>query len=711
MTLIVFNSEIIYVVRDAVWKVADPEEKPGQLNGNVARKIAAKYPVDGDINVKLASCFKVLPGKKGASAKSEAYRTFINLCNFLGAKIVRNGDGYIRTPLEVIDRLLEMGIINEDMHARQKEKWNVNGALQVGYYACYYSRGNAAPDVAWLYVNFKELTATLKFFRDIDSTHKGNVRIEPPNVFITLENDSNHYQSLLSVMPTRIGPISEAVEFDGFYCSALDKDKGKPVAGRIKIIKKKPEERYQAAEREIPALIAKELYFERLIFRDPPVSQSMLDFYKGVYEGFWFWFINNQIEIRRYILDIREDGRCVMTDEKGVEIPGQILQLSEDNFVLKCGFDAKEDTFNFRFQLFFDIEERKSSLIDGVFSGQRMNAGLISGKTRLYAAISPLDKNAKKRWTIEELRAEMPDRAEDIIQFFYGMPNSSDIVNVIQPNFEIFNKGQRSNDNLLASLPGASPEYDGDYILHKLDYTKKWVDRYDLKISENSVLYTLKNKEDDTVGYKYQGIATFYKNCLMLNILSRNNTPHNALYSFHIGAQKSSLKKYYSGVYATMNSEGATICGRAVLKVVTKPADSAPVLINSEEYYQLDKTNLGLMKFLTGPENNLIKPERSENKFARNIDYSEVFFSYACNSQAGESKQILYIKYALEQGFTDAGRLRNELKPGKKLQSLTESIRVDDIKNEDSTEYTQVIIFDETGKEEIFQIFKSQSRK
>ena len=629
----------------------------------------------------LKTYFKeIISNEKSLNSFHKPYRTFKILVKFLGVSILDNPD--IKEEFtKIIVELKDKNIISLELANSQLEKIGVNKFEKWEYfYACYFSLGGETPDVSLLKIDADWKIVELEFFRSEHSIHVGEAKIidNGSNIFITVTDKKNNFVSLLSLKPSKITPPKEAKRFNGYYCSALASDNGSPVAGKLIVekINTESEAKLTAVSRIIKDEIKLELFNERLKYDIKyPIVKEHLTEYKGIYKGFWF-LIKEDMQIRQIAFEIREDGTAQFR-EKGISQiqTGYVYQIDKTHHVIRIAFD-KIDENSFRIQMIFDIKNTDKGYYDGVYSGQRHPRGkIMAGKIRIYNTDESFDAIESDGVLFEEATEKLIfEKSKSLIEFFWGDIGENE--SLIYPNIATFRNDytypiiesdediEDNNSDILA----------GNYVLFKLDSSKKRINRYFLHLdSKGAVTYNLNLNPPNL----YLGTATIYESCLVFDVDIKDNKDYYATYIFWVAGMRRDDFKSIVGVYATLSElDNAPICGRAVLvKAEIEDADVKPIALRTDEYYELDKKYGGIMNLLTGVENNIIKTAHKPDKLTRNLHYGDIFFAFACYDNKGKEEKIKFLKMAFEHNFSKIELLEVELKKG--LKSIQKIVKIE----------------------------------
>jgi hypothetical protein len=662
------TKDIIKRLRDKLWgKVHDGHYKKTNYT-NVTKQLADKFPGGTDIQAKITWCLKAFKDKKGVSLDSEAYETFIVICNELGVPVVKLAEGvYDMSPEQIVTKLWEKFVILEEHYKGQQEVWKTKTESDDPFpikYTGYYSRGGETPDVSLLRLD-KNMHKGQLYFEE-DDIHEATVSIIGNHyVFVKLENTKTNYDSLITLKAQRVSGKGDIEMLLGYYCTVLTLDPGGPAAGKM-IFERG--DNYLAAKIKFPPEYKAQLMHERL-FHKPSDNNLALSSIIGNYEGYWFLADDDGLFLRKIAIGIEEDGTCVMIDKNKHEFYGHVLLANEKDHVIKLGFDMRPDSevFDFRSQMTFELRTIKDGHLDGVYSGQREHWGkVMAGKIRIYATKTPLKDIDLDQINFNDIDTVNKNREKDVMDFFWGIPTGRYSSDFIQPNLLTFDRWF----NKFILKDNRVTDYKGKYLLFRQDSTENQVNQYQVTIhADRSVTGTLRlDKESQPI--KYSGTASAMLDCLMLNIHLKNNQPYDALYIHFIGPEKRKVHQYFTGVFATIGDVGAPLCGRSVLMPVKEHGNEEPIRFGSKEHSEKDKKFAGLLQFLTGRENNLIKTANKVNHLSRQIQYGDVFFGFACSPRLDQGKRIRFLKYAFEHGFNDLDFLEDQMQQGGALHFL-----------------------------------------
>jgi len=172
-----------------------------------------------------------------------------------------------------------------------------------------------------------------------------------------------------------------------------------------------------------------------------------------------------------------------------------------------------------------------------------------------------------------------------------------------------------------------------------------------IKIDKSLLSIRLHTRIEDEESQSYPGFFLFYS----------TNAP------------RSEIKRLF-GTFSSANDRNQPLAGRAILIPVEgafHDLTSRTIPLFSEAYYDLDHRQKGLLRFLTGDANNLIKSFRDiDSPFAKEQDYANMYFGAACyKAQRDSSKAAELLGYAFMHGFNDWEQLHQEKTSGF-LQSL-----------------------------------------
>lgn len=178
---------------------------------------------------------------------------------------------------------------------------------------------------------------------------------------------------------------------------------------------------------------------------------------------------------------------------------------------------------------------------------------------------------------------------------------------------------------------------------------------------------------------KYKGRAVKLRE-MFLSIRFHTRTderqkPYPGFFLFYsTDAPRSEIKRMF-GTFTSANDRNQPLAGRAILIPVEgafHDLTSRAIPLFSEAYYDLDHRQKGLLRFLTGDANNLIKSFRDiDSPFEKEQDYADMYFGAACyKAQTNPKKAAELMGYAFMHGFKDWKKLHQEKTSGF-LQSLS----------------------------------------
>jgi hypothetical protein len=553
--------------------------------------------------------------------------------------------------------------------------WSADGPIFSHFYYFHFSLGDEEPDVALLKIDEQFKKAKLKFITHEDhSDFTGDITnaAKDKTIFITLKEDKLSYGAFLSMMPAENISHKVVSRFDGYYCSALSRDNGKPVAGKFIAIKTTKDDLENTGQREKSAEEYRPLlYNQRLKYKNDSLRLDQFKPYVDDWEGYWFRMKQNKPTIIKIGFRINADG-TVRFNEYSMKRKPQGYIHHIHNEYLRCSFEY-EDDHNYRLLMIFDLQQENKNVLDGVYCGQKDGWGkIITGRIRLY-------RSTDKTKTFETIKSRaipfdeasdiIGEKAEDLKKFFFGESENEESNNFIQPNLASFKA--YVNPTTALNSKEFTKNYAGLYSMFKMDSDRTRINCYSLKIERDGVFtYAMQQEQSIT---NYSGVAHYAEfNCLVLQVDTKNDRPHFATYIFWVGTNIRAEINTLTGVYSAI-SDSSPVCGQAVLAKRFISDITKPYYKGSDEYWQSNEQTYEILKYLSIIENNLIKTPRDINSLGRNIKYGNVFFSFACSEKTGD--RLFYFHLALENGFDDVGRIEEECNNGKLMNLEVELVK------------------------------------
>lgn len=554
------------------------------------------------------------------------------------------------------------------------------------YFVCYFSLGAREPDAALLKVDVAQQKVEMIFeergYRR-SSVHNGTIK-QKVNIFIEMIHEGRGIPSLISLKAERAsGSIEDTERLEGFYCSALDYDTNGPVAGKVILVRALNEEEAQKQVNRggaalIPDNVYPVLYNQRLVCKQGFVNNenNTVTPFQGIYKAYWYVVAEDSQEIREIRIEVMANGTAKITDVDMMTENGFATQTEKN--ILRLNFDYSEER-GYRLHLAIDVTNNKAQCFDGVYSGLRYkHEELMAGKIRLYRTDKSFKETDVQSYPFERYPPKELSKGRELVKFFWGQEKKDASQNFIQPTFRTFEK-YFLNSEVASAVDSKIEEWSGDFCMYRLDSRKKRINLYWLVLSsDGTVEYSLRESQKKLISYS--GSASVIGNCLVFNIKKKNEKTHTGLYIFWIGGEERDLDaQYLSGVYSTLSAaNGSPLCGRVVLIPEHTSREVMPITFEEDEFYKEDERTYGLMRFLTGRENNIIEGPRVINKIEREIDYSKVFFAYACSVAALRKECLRSLVFALDHGYSTIDELKRELTGGK-LAPVVNYVKFDSI--------------------------------
>jgi len=699
MKQVFFHQPLILAVRNAVWQNAY-EGGNVYFYEKVTEVLTKTYPVktygieEAEWETKLKSVLNSLKNKSVNTDVSGTYYTFSLLCDYLGIKInprkTEQAEGtryeYDLRFSDILEELYNETIIDQKIYEEQKrllaEKGFGDSQLN---FTMFYSRGRETPGMANLEIDLKKETARLRYLSDKSKKYSGKPSYVNNNLSVHFTNSRNENEAFLTLTCDTEGGIEKALRLTGLYVSADIHDNNEPIS--VRVIATKIKSPGRDAILQVPETIALELHNKRLNRNQNSVNPQVLQNVKGSYVGYWF-AVRKNVKVIKCTLIINANGSCTLHGAHSQTSEGAIVETNESAGVLRCELSYTSSKWQNNLQMLFDLQTIKKRFIDGVYQGMEPHQHqIMAGRIRFYK----LSENEKlpdpEAFLLSELSEKVPDKAEELTNFFWGIPRETPTSRFLQPNHWTFTHlyGQAEENGHETALH--INDFNCDFLMFKRDSKRRKINQYPMRIQDGKVNYTL----DLDGGRSYSGTAVFISNCLILKVTKRDQKPYQALYLFYVGIRFSSENLYINGVYATYSHSGSPVCGRAVLKVNGKSNDYKPIEIDNDAFQDLDSENGGALNFLAGIENNLIKTGKTYDLY-RETDYGPVFFQAACNSSFNDFERARILKYAFDNGFNSYEQLMEGVTGG--LKSIFESkiLRITAVKD-DPTRHLVTILY------------------
>jgi len=425
---------------------------------------------------------------------------------------------------------------------------------------------------------------------------------------------------------------------------------------------------------------------------------SASDSVSGVYIGYAFSSTDKQFI--KFRLRFNDDGTTRYKSPATSEYKGNFRIIYRDPSLIVANYDYRGDLDMSRIQIILKLPKEGETKLFGIYSGFDGENRPMAGKCLLIEEPTTAYEDIQIDFIKNIHKTEYPN-VELIYSYFLGGKSAPpyedihlDILNILRPMTYLKEKEIFQTSYYQSRMKDLA----GTYRSYKLSSDRQRINSNVLKIDPNGVF----EMKDHTGNSKYfRGrVYIIERSILCFDVEKRGDDIYGGLFLFYVGNKSRREFRHLHGASVLITNNPSIRCGREVLMPVGevfKTAESNVISLPwaggvNQAFNDLNKEYPELVKFLSGRNDNLIKPDRDPDKaFERKENYGHLYFSSACyyallflqnsDDRASLNRFMENFDVALEHGFgliqEDYQWFASEMEPGRIIARLPDEIKAE----------------------------------